>query len=263
MEGLAISQPRSRNDKLASLMRRLKICEERGTGIDKVVDAVESFALPAPVFEKPPGFTRALLFAHKPLRDMDRQERLHACYMHACLRYVTQQPMTNSSLRARFGIADVLHLVADRYRVAARQFAPAVIRYYLTLARVDAGMARRLNALSRSRLATGRCKKDLRLRIPPELRAWLRDVAVATEGATRSAMVLSVLLAPEGPAQAGLPTRTRRVRRRAARRASGCGRRSRRLRGGSRCGRRAGSASPRPAAGAGCRMYATARCRCP
>lgn len=29
-----------------------------------------------------------------------------ACYMHACLRYVTQQPMTNSSLRARFKIAD-------------------------------------------------------------------------------------------------------------------------------------------------------------
>ncbi len=100
------TQPRSRNEKLASLMRRLNICEERGTGIDKVVDAVESFALPAPVFENPPGFTRAFLFAHKPLRDMDRQERLHACYMHACLRYVTQQPMTNSSLRLRFQIAD-------------------------------------------------------------------------------------------------------------------------------------------------------------
>ena len=100
------TQPRSRNEKLASLMRRLNICEERGTGIDKVVDAVESFALPAPVFENPPGSTRALLFAHKPLREMDRQERLHACYMHACLRYVTQQPMTNSSLRTRFEIAD-------------------------------------------------------------------------------------------------------------------------------------------------------------
>ena len=83
-------------------MRRLNICEERGTGIDKVVHAVESYVLPAPVFERPPGFTRAILFAHKRLREMDRQERLHACYMHACLRYVTQQPMTNFSLRVRF-----------------------------------------------------------------------------------------------------------------------------------------------------------------
>ena len=90
---------------------------------------------------------------------------------------------------------DVLHLVADRYRVAPRQFAPAVIRYYLTLARVDADMARRLNTLSRSRLATGRCRKDLRLRMPPELLAWLRDVAVATEGANRSAMVRGAIVA--------------------------------------------------------------------
>lgn len=79
---------------------------ERGTGIDKVVHAVEAHGLPAPVFENPPGSTRASLFAHKRFRNMDRQERLHACYMHACLRYVTQQPMTNSSLRARFKIAD-------------------------------------------------------------------------------------------------------------------------------------------------------------
>lgn len=115
------TQPRSRNEKLASLMRRLNICEERGSGIDKVVTAVESYTLPAPVFETPPGATRVLLFAHKPFRDMDRGERLHACYMHACLRYVTQVPMTNSSLRVRFGIAEknaatMSRLLADSVR---------------------------------------------------------------------------------------------------------------------------------------------------
>ncbi len=108
------AQPRSRNDRLASLMRRLKICEERGTGIAKVVDAVEAFALPAPVFEMSPGSTRALLFAHKSFREMDRGERLHACYMHACLRHVTQRPMTNSSLRTRFGIEDKNASTASR-----------------------------------------------------------------------------------------------------------------------------------------------------
>lgn len=108
------TQPRSRNEKLASLMRRLNICEERGSGIGKVVGAVELHALPAPVFERPPGSTRAMLFAHKPLRDMDRGERLHACYMHACLRYVTHQPMTNASLRKRFGIAEKNAAVASR-----------------------------------------------------------------------------------------------------------------------------------------------------
>lgn len=106
--------PRSRNEALASLMRRFRICEERGSGIDKVVFQVELFQLPAPLFEKPEGFTRAVLFAHKPLSAMDRADRVRACYLHACLRYVMRQPMTNSSLRERFGIDDKNTATASR-----------------------------------------------------------------------------------------------------------------------------------------------------
>jgi predicted HTH transcriptional regulator len=35
---------------------------------------------------------------------MDKQERVHACYLHACLKYVMREQMTNTSLRERFGI---------------------------------------------------------------------------------------------------------------------------------------------------------------
>jgi len=35
------SPPRSRNEALAALMRRMRLCEEQGTGIDKVIAAVE------------------------------------------------------------------------------------------------------------------------------------------------------------------------------------------------------------------------------
>lgn len=42
--------PRSRNEALAAFMRRLNICEERGSGIDKVIRSVEVFQLPAPDF---------------------------------------------------------------------------------------------------------------------------------------------------------------------------------------------------------------------
>ena len=54
------------------------------------------------------------------------------------------------SVRMPRELDDVLHLVADRYRVAPRQFAPAVIRYYLTLACANADMAQRLRTLSKS-----------------------------------------------------------------------------------------------------------------
>ena len=50
--------PESRNGALASLMRRVRICEERDSGIDKVIEQVERFQLPAPFFEVPPGPVR-------------------------------------------------------------------------------------------------------------------------------------------------------------------------------------------------------------
>jgi len=106
--------PRSRNEALASLMRRFRICEERGSGIDKVVFQVELFQLPAPLFESPEGFTRAVLFAHKPLSAMVKADRVRACYLHACLRYVMRQPMSNASLRQRLGIDDKNIATASR-----------------------------------------------------------------------------------------------------------------------------------------------------
>ncbi len=100
------AEPKSRNESLARLMRRFNICEERGSGIDKVLQEVEVFQLPPPLFETPPNSTRASLFAHKPLSDMDKSERIRACYLHACLCYVTNRPVNNASIRERFGLSD-------------------------------------------------------------------------------------------------------------------------------------------------------------
>lgn len=98
------SPPQSRNEALASFMRRINICEERGTGIDKVVFQTELYQLPAPVFEVTDKHTRAILFAYKAFTDMDKEDRMHACYMHCCLKLVNREHMNNTSLRARFNI---------------------------------------------------------------------------------------------------------------------------------------------------------------
>lgn len=98
------SPPQSRNEALASFMRRINICEERGTGVDKVVFQTEFYQLPAPVFEVTDRHTRAILFGHKEFADMDKEERIRACYLHCCLRYVNREHMNNASLRDRFGI---------------------------------------------------------------------------------------------------------------------------------------------------------------
>lgn len=107
--------PKSRNEALASMMRRFRICEERGSGIDKVVDQVELYQLPAPYFEAPEGFTRVVLFAHKPLSEMDKADRVRACYLHACLKWVMRDYLTNASLRERFGVEEKNKAAVSRY----------------------------------------------------------------------------------------------------------------------------------------------------
>jgi ATP-dependent DNA helicase RecG len=99
-----IDEYRSRNERLADLMRRLGICEEKGSGVDKVVRAVEVHQLPAPDFRVGQVRTTAILFSYKDFEMMDRKERIRAAYQHCCLHYVANERMTNQTLRERFGL---------------------------------------------------------------------------------------------------------------------------------------------------------------
>lgn len=96
--------PRSRNESLAGFMRRLNICEERGSGIIKVMKAVEEFTLPAPEFATIANSTKATLFAAIEVSKMRKNDKARACYQHACLLHLSGQTMTNRSLRLRLSI---------------------------------------------------------------------------------------------------------------------------------------------------------------
>lgn len=101
-----IDEYRSRNERLADLMRRLGICEEKGSGVDKVIQAAEVYQLPAPDFRVGEVRTSAVLFAHKDFEQMDKADRIRATYQHCCLRYVMNVKMTNQSLRERFKLPE-------------------------------------------------------------------------------------------------------------------------------------------------------------
>lgn len=106
--------PKSRNERLAALMRRMAICEERGSGIDKVIFNIELFQLPAPDFRVSTDSTIAVLYGPRKFSQMNREERIRACYQHACLQYVSGKYMTNSSLRKRLGIKDSNYPIASK-----------------------------------------------------------------------------------------------------------------------------------------------------
>ena len=101
-----IDEYQSRNERLADLMRRLGICEEKGSGIDKVVSAAEFFQLPAPDFRVGEIRTTAILFAHQDFADMTKPDRIRACYQHCVLQYLNGKRMSNQSLRERFGLPE-------------------------------------------------------------------------------------------------------------------------------------------------------------
>jgi len=101
-----IDEYRSRNEHLADLMRRIGVCEEKGSGIDKVVGGAEVFQLPAPEFRVDGVRTTCVLYGQRSFSRMSREDRIRACYQHACLRYVLRETMSNQSLRKRFGLAD-------------------------------------------------------------------------------------------------------------------------------------------------------------
>ena len=112
----------SRNEKLADVMRRMRICEEQGKGVDKVVMYAEVCQLPAPDWRSGERHTVAVVFAHKAFDEMDGNERVRATYQHCALKYLTNQRMNNQSLRERFKLPDdKVELVSGVIYDAVRQ----------------------------------------------------------------------------------------------------------------------------------------------
>lgn len=96
--------PRSRNEALASLMRRMNMCEEQGSGLDKVIFNVELYQLPAPKFHADLSSMQAILYSPRSFADMTVDERIRACYQHAVMKVLSGERMKNQTLCERFGV---------------------------------------------------------------------------------------------------------------------------------------------------------------
>jgi predicted HTH transcriptional regulator len=104
----------SRNERLADLMRRMGICEEKSSGIDRVVQAAEVYQLPAPDFRAGHRRTSVTIYGPRDFEEMDRADRVRACYQHGALRWVMSERMTNESLRQRFHLPETKRAIASQ-----------------------------------------------------------------------------------------------------------------------------------------------------
>ena len=96
----------SRNERLADLMRRFGICEEKSSGIDRVIETAEIMQLPAPEFLTSHRRTVVVIHGPRAFREMNGSDRVRACFQHCVLQYVLRKQMTNQSLRERFGLPE-------------------------------------------------------------------------------------------------------------------------------------------------------------
>jgi ATP-dependent DNA helicase RecG len=106
IDRLIRTTPESRNEILAAAFRRYNICEERGSGFEKSVRAIELYGLPPLKFQETENSFKVIMYSPKTYAEMSVQERIEACYQHSVIQYFGNDGMTNASLRQRFGMHD-------------------------------------------------------------------------------------------------------------------------------------------------------------
>lgn len=106
LDRLIRTTPESRNEILASAFRRYNICEERGSGFEKAVIAIELFGLPPLKFEETENSFKVTMYSPRKFADMSTEERIEACYQHGIIEYYGNGGFNNASLRKRFGMHD-------------------------------------------------------------------------------------------------------------------------------------------------------------
>ncbi|MCR4954297.1 MAG: putative DNA binding domain-containing protein [Treponema sp.] len=99
--------PVSRNENIAGFMHKCGICEERGSGFDKIILVTGEQGIISPRIEiQDNQFTKVVLFSKLPFDTIPKEEKIHTCYMQACLAYVNFSAITNSDVRKIFGLEE-------------------------------------------------------------------------------------------------------------------------------------------------------------
>lgn len=96
--------PHARNESMASFLRMARICEERGSGFDRMEEGMSDLKIPAPKVETGDDFTRTKLYWYPSLKDWKKEDRIRTCYLATCYYYVNEIPVANALLRERFGV---------------------------------------------------------------------------------------------------------------------------------------------------------------
>lgn len=106
--------PHSRNENIASFLRIINICEERGSGFDRMEAGMSELKIPAPKVETAEDFCRTKLYWYSSLKEWPKEEIIRTCYLHTCYCYVNEITVNNSVMRKRFDISEENKSIVSR-----------------------------------------------------------------------------------------------------------------------------------------------------
>lgn len=106
--------PHSRNEAMASFLRIIRVCEERGSGFDRMEEGLGELKIPAPKVETGDNFTRTKLYWYPELSAWDKEDKIRTCYLSTCYNYVNDIAVSNAVLRNRFGVEDKNKAIVSR-----------------------------------------------------------------------------------------------------------------------------------------------------
>jgi len=87
-------------------LRIINICEERGSGFDRMEEGMSELKIPAPKVETTDDFTRVKLFWYPDLNSWKKEDIIRTCYLATCYYYVNGKEVSNAVLRNRFGVEE-------------------------------------------------------------------------------------------------------------------------------------------------------------
>lgn len=106
--------PHSRNENMAAFLRIVHICEERGSGFDRIEEGMGELQIPASKVETADDFCRIKLYWYKSLNDWSKEEKVRTCYLATCYYYVNEIEVSNAVLRKRFGVEEKNKAIISR-----------------------------------------------------------------------------------------------------------------------------------------------------
>jgi len=106
--------PHTRNEAIAAFLRIIHICEERGSGFDRMEEGMCDLKIPAPKVEIGTDFARTKLYWYPSLSEWKKDDKIRTCYLATCYYYVNEVEVSNAVLRERFGVEDKNKSIVSR-----------------------------------------------------------------------------------------------------------------------------------------------------